>query len=120
MSDKKTSVGRVRTAVAVRDIGCMARLDPDSGPCHDQWGAVMDNAKRFLPLADGEMDYVRLGATGKRHVLVSDHIFACAGHHRGTGPSAGRQWATSHRPLLRAYLDSWYNAEVGASDDDTT
>jgi hypothetical protein len=52
------------------------------------------------------MDYVRLGSHGKRHELVIDHVQVCPGHHRGTGPSAGYQWATSHRPLLRAYLEA--------------
>ncbi len=92
--------GLVRAAVIIRDGGCVAtRLDPDAGECRDRWGYPLTN--RF----DVEVDYVRRGATGERHELATDHVALCAGHHRGTGPSAGHVWATSHRATLRHYLD---------------
>ena len=95
----------IRIEVALRDIGCVAaRLDPDCGPCRDRWGEVMSNAPTFLALSDGEMDYVRRGSRGARHVLACDHCWLCAGHHRGTGKSNGHVWATAHRAELAAYL----------------
>ena len=54
------------------------------------------------------MDYIRLGARGKHHELECDHVTMCPGHHRGTGPQGGKQWATSHRAELREYLDRLY------------
>ena len=69
----------VRTAVALRDIGCMARLDPEAGPCYDRWGTHMASAPLFLALDDGELDYVRLRARGKHHQLVTDHVWLCPG-----------------------------------------
>ena len=99
------TVHDVRTEVALRDISCIApRLDPDCGPCRDRWGNEMSNAPTFLALDDGEMDFVRRGATGKRHELASDHCWLCAFHHVGT--AAGRNWATSHRAEMRRYLDT--------------
>lgn len=99
------SVGQVRQVVAARDVGCVApHLDPDCGPCRDRWGWPLATAPSYLSLDQGEMDYVRLGAAGPRHALPGDHVWLCPGHHRGTGPTAGAIWATSHRPLLRAYL----------------
>lgn len=98
------TVGDVRTEVALRDVGCVApRIDPDCGPCRDRWGNEMSNAPTFLALDDGEMDYVRYGATGPRHKLASDHVWICPGHHRWA--VAGSVWATSHRHDERAYLD---------------
>ena len=64
----------------------------------------MSNAPIFLALSDGEMDYVRRGSRGARHVLACDHVWLCASHHRGTGATAGYVWATAHRDLLAAYL----------------
>lgn len=93
-------VRQVRAVVFSRDGGCVApRLDPEAGPCYDQWGEPLGSAY------DLEMDYVRRGALGTRHVRADDHVALCAGHHRGTGPSRGAVWATSHREELRAYLD---------------
>lgn len=96
------TVAAMRMVVLLRDRGCVAqRVDPQAGPCYDRWGnALLPHAYVGL-----EMDYVRLGATGKHHELASDHVMLCPGHHQGAGPSAGYQWATSHRPELRAYLD---------------
>lgn len=92
----------VRAAVLLRDGGCVAPLlDPDAGPCYDQWGYP----PRFA-LQDVEADYVRRGATGQRHELARDHVTLCPGHHRGMGPTEGHVWATANRPLLRSYLDS--------------
>jgi hypothetical protein len=94
--------GEMREAVILRDGRCMAPvLDPDAGPCHDQWGY----APRFLHLHELEADYVRRGAIGGRHELPADHVALCPGHHRGTGPSGGHVWATSHREEMREYLD---------------
>ena len=95
----------VRHTVYARDARCVARtIDPQAGPCYDRWG------KHLLPeevgWEEGEMDYVRLGATAPRHVFEGDHVWLCPGHHRGTGPSAGYQWATSHRREEREYLES--------------
>ena len=94
-------VASMRTAVILRDGGCMApTLDPEAGPCFDGWGDPLRNAW------DVEIDYIERGATGDRHVLATDHVSLCAGHHRGTGPQAGRIWAKGHgrREMLRAYL----------------
>jgi len=98
------TVAEVRRIVASREIGCIApRIDAGAGPCRDRWGGEMPNAPRFLSLADGEMDYVRRGAIGRRHELPEDHAWLCHQHHVGT--AAGRNWATSHREAMRAYLD---------------
>lgn len=103
---REAAVSLVRQTVALRDIGCVApRIDKDCGPCRDRWGNVMSNAHRFMHWSDGEMDFVRLGATGKRHELPEDHVWLCPWHHQGT--TAGHCWATSHREQLRDYLDSW-------------
>lgn len=100
------TVRETRWEVYSRDDGrCVAQLiDPFAGPCYDQWGNHI--ATTVVAFDDGEMDYVRLGAHGARHELAIDHIWLCPGHHRGTGPSAGYQWATAHRADARAYLDS--------------
>jgi hypothetical protein len=86
---------------------CIAAIvDRKAGPCYDKWGTVIP-AKMPFPKAYKvlEMDYVRYEAIGKHHELKEDHVAICPGHHRGTGPSAGFIWATSHRPQERAYLD---------------
>lgn len=95
------TVGDVRQAVIFRDGQCVAPvLDPKAGACYDRWGKILSvGAPEF------EMDYVRRGAQGNRHELVEDHVTGCAGHHRGSGPNGGAQWNTSHRELLREYLD---------------
>lgn len=99
----RMTVGAVRMVVFLRDGGCVApRLDPGAGPCADQWGDPLPGDRHLIGL---EMDYVRRGATGKRHELARDHVALCAGHHRGTGPQGGAVWATAHRALLRGYLD---------------
>lgn len=38
-------------------------------------------------------------------------VAACAWHHRAT--IAGRNWATSHRPEIRAYLSALYGGTNG-------
>jgi len=93
--------------VAGRDVGCVApKIDPHAGPCYDRWGKHLPLAHNELKWDDGEMDYVRLEAIGPRHMLPEDHVWLCPGHHRGTGPSAGYQWATSHRREEREYLEA--------------
>ena len=99
------TVGEVRRIVIARDRGCVASVFPDAGPCYDRWGSLLSDDATPDQL---EMDYIRLGARGKHHELECDHVTMCPGHHRGTGPQAGKQWATSHREELRAYLDRLY------------
>lgn len=86
-------------------------IDPEAGPCYDRWGTLIEPAK--VKWLEGEMDYVRYGAHGERHELPEDHLWLCPGHHRGTGPSAGYQWATSHRREERDWLEAFYRAEHG-------
>lgn len=90
--------GETRAAVLARDISCRAfAIDPTSGPCRDTWGTVTED---YTP----EMDYVRLRAIGRRHELPEDHVLLCPGHHRGTGSSGGRVWATANRAKMADYL----------------
>lgn len=90
-----------RNAVLARDEGCIApMLDKDAGPCYDRWGMRFHFMQRPKDL---EIDYVH-HPDYVRHVDPEAHVALCPGHHRGTGPNAGRQWATSHRALLREYL----------------
>lgn len=85
---------------------CVATLlDKNPGPCYDKWGERL--TARPGP-EDFEADYVRRGAIGGRHQFSCDHVTLCAGHHRGAGPTAGIQWATSHRRELREYLQKVY------------
>jgi hypothetical protein len=110
-----SEVGDVRAAVFARDGQCVASIiDSKAGPCYDQWGYILDPK---MPLAKAweelEMDYVRLDAVGKHHELPEDHVMVCPGHHRGTGPSAGYIWATSHRSEQRAYLDRKHGPRNG-------
>ena len=110
------TVGEVRRAVIARDRGCIASVFPDAGPCYDRWGSLLSDDATPDQL---EMHYVRPGR-GKHHELECDHVTMCPGHHRGTGPQAGKQWATSHREELRAYLDRLYpiiTAHVPPFDD---
>jgi len=91
----------MRQTVLLRDKRCVAALvDPAAGVCFDEWGHECSP----WDMSRLEADYVRHGAIGARHVLPEDHIALCAGHHRGTGPQAGRIWATSHRRELRDRL----------------
>lgn len=100
-------VAMTRREVYHRNERCEAGLiDPDAGPCYDRWGKQIDPKK--VTWDKGEMDYVRLGARGPRHGLEEDHVWLCPGHHRGAGPSAGYQWATSHRRDERDWLESIY------------
>jgi hypothetical protein len=103
--------GEVKREVLHLDRGCVAPvIDPEAGPCYDEWGRPLPSPPvpgYILPGAMEllEMDYVRWGAHGKRHELVEDHVILCPGHHRGCGPWGGYQWATANRPAERAYLD---------------
>jgi hypothetical protein len=90
----------VRRAVIARDGSCIAPLlDKDSGDCYDRWGQII----KYGRPSDYEIDYVRHPKL-KRHVDYEAHVLLCPRHHRGMGPSRGRQWATANRPLLRRYL----------------
>lgn len=107
------TVEETRMTVATRDVGCVApKIDHNCGPCYDNWGHIMDNAPTLMPFEDGEIDYVRFRSVGPRHMLPEDHVWLCAGHHRGMGPSAGFVWATSRRGLERDYLDAIYKVET--------
>lgn len=100
----KKDVEALRWDVYRRDMGCIApRVDPDAGPCYDAWGKPIRPEQADWSV--GEMDYVRLESHGKHHELLIDHAWVCPGHHRGTGPSAGYQWATSHRRQMREWLE---------------
>lgn len=104
------SVGAMRMAVFVRDMGCVApRIDPQAGPCRDRWGYI----HRGPPLGGMELDYVRRESFAPHHVSERDHVTLCPGHHRGTGAQGGATWATSHREDLRAYLDRFYGPQGG-------
>jgi len=97
----------LRWDVFARNRRCEAEIiDPTAGPCYDNWGDQVVPSKANWK--NGEMDYVRLEHHGDRHELLNDHIWLCPGHHRGTGPSAGYQWATSHRREQREWLETLY------------
>jgi len=97
-----TPLREMRYRVIARDGGCVAPLlDPEAGPCYDQWGAPVP-ATSWPEL---EIDHVRWRPGMQKHKYAADHVAMCPGHHRGTGPNAGAQWATGHRPQLRAYLE---------------
>ena len=99
----------VRSEILIRDGGCVAPvLDWDAGPCYDKWG---ERFPAFHPMDQLEVDYVRLGAKGPRHVLAEDHVTLCPGHHRGTGPNHGRQWGPGHRQVERDYLTTRYPSD---------
>ena len=101
----------LRRVVFNRDRECVAqRIDPKAGPCYDRWGGLL--LPRDADFREGEMDYVRLDAHGARHELPEDHVWLCPGHHRGTGPSAGYQWATAHRADERRYLEAQHEEEA--------
>jgi hypothetical protein len=100
-------VEEVRDAVYRRNQRCEAGLiDPNAGPCYDRWGAHIISTR--VGWTQGEMDYVRLETHAGRHEDPRDHIWVCPGHHRGTGPSAGYQWATAHRREERDWLEDQY------------
>jgi hypothetical protein len=102
---KKDAIEALRWDVFSRNRRCEARIiDPDAGPCYDKWGDLIDPGK--INWVVGEMDFVRLESHGERHELFIDHIWVCPGHHRGTGPSAGVQWSTSHRRQQREWLEA--------------
>lgn len=101
------TVGDIRDKVIRRDgFMCVATVYNDAGPCYDRWGNLLPDGR--LSAEQLEMDYVRNGARGKHHELECDHVSLCASHHRGTGPTGGRIWATAHRQTLRNYLDNLY------------
>jgi hypothetical protein len=97
--------GECRFMVYIRDKGCVARLiDSKAGPCYDCWGNAIKPEK--VGWDQGEMDYCRFKAYEPRHRNPADHLWLCPGHHRGSGPSAGFQWATSHRREEREWLEA--------------
>ena len=77
----------LRIAVLERDAGCVAvRLGADPADCRSP--LTLDHVKTELRL-------------GKRAPSDAAHLVAiCRGHHLDT------PWATSHRPALRAYLET--------------
>jgi hypothetical protein len=91
----------VRQQVLDRDhFVCVAPvLDRDSGPCRDRFG----NIGWEVPVEELELDHVGEMRMGKAAPSEPDYLVTlCPWHHRGL--KAGRNWATSHRPMLRAYL----------------
>jgi hypothetical protein len=74
----------LRTAVLERDQGCVvSRLDPGADTCGGR--LTLDHVKS-QPMM------------GKRAPSDMAHLVTLCWHHHLDG------WATSHRPLLRAYL----------------
>lgn len=100
------SISDWRQEVVERDMCCVAPVvdRAELNSCYDAMGQPMSACER----EKCEADYVRFGAVGGRHQFARDHVLMCPGHHRGTGPQAGRQWATAHRQELRAYLEERY------------
>jgi hypothetical protein len=100
------TAGQARRIVFERDGWqcAAAALDAGAGPCADGWGGWFSG---YSPTGEHlEADRVR-DEPSQRAPSHSDPyrmITVCAGHHRGTGPSAGRQWATASREACRAYL----------------
>lgn len=104
---KRDRIEALRWDVFSRNRRCEAALiDKQAGPCYDRWGHTVHPGRATWN--EGEMDYVRLESHGQRHELVFDHIWLCPGHHRGTGPSAGYQWATANRRQQREWLEAEY------------
>ena len=101
---------RVRLAVLKRDhFVCVARiLDPAAGGCRDAFGRPVYN----VPVTDLELDHVRdAPMMGKTAESDPDHLVTlCHWHHQGR--AAGRNWATSHRPMLREYLARLKAADI--------
>jgi len=92
----------VRETVLLRDLrvagGCVAAfLDPEH-QCRSRWGLPhFPGAIAELTLDHIQEGYGRLGARAKSD---SAHLVSlCWGAHLHSG------WATSHRPLLREYLE---------------
>jgi hypothetical protein len=81
-----------------RDGRCIALvLDPEAGFCKDQWGNVISPfAINKMTLDHIQEGYGRMGvrAPSRMDTLIT----VCPFHHL-------HGWATSHRPLLREYLD---------------
>ena len=77
----------VRLAVLERDGGCLAVLIGGQDPATCAGPLTLDHVKSAPRM-------------GKRAASDAAHLASvCRGHHIDTG------WATSHRPLLRAYLE---------------
>jgi hypothetical protein len=76
----------LRAAVLARDWACVApRLDPSAGQCR---GVLTLDHVKSQPMM------------GKRAPSDMEHLVTvCEHHHLWSG------WATSHRPLLRRYLE---------------
>lgn len=85
----------VRLEVLSRDGGCVAlRLDPKALTC--QGGLELDHIRGKSPFT---LSKTHDGGFGKRPPHTPDRLVTlCRRHHQGG-------WATSHRPLLRAYLE---------------
>lgn len=106
----------VRREVLARDNNhCVApTVDDTAGQCHDLYG----RSGFRVPIAHLELDHVGEMRTGKAAKSIpSKLVTLCPGHHRGIGEKAGRVWATSHRPELRAYLMAHEpSARLGAGE----
>jgi len=91
---------QVAAEVITRDLrvagGCVApHLDAMAGLCRDRWGTpVLPHAREALTL-----DHIREDAGGQRRSDARWLVTVCYQHHIADG------WATSHRPLLREYLE---------------
>ena len=81
---------------------CLAPLlDPDCGPCGDQWGRALRPGRTEGLTQDHIKDQPMMG---KKAPTDIDHLVTlCWKHHVLTG------WATGHRPLLRDYLASFHD-----------
>jgi len=91
----------VRRQVLARDrYVCVApSLDRAAGECRDAWG----NPGWDVPIVELELDHVGQMRMGKAAESIPEFLVTlCPWHHQGR--EAGRNWATSHRPLLREYL----------------
>lgn len=93
---------QVRTEVIERDIaiagGCVAPyLDREAGDCRDFWNDVIRPDARPMLTVDHVRPHpsMALRAPSTRRWMVA----MCPGHHLNSG------WATSHRTVLRAYLE---------------
>lgn len=85
---------------------CVARqLDPDAGDCRGKWGDPFSGAAlgTWGPISDWlTLDHVQsgYGRMGKRAPSDRAHLVTlCWWHHVRTG------WATSHKALLREYIE---------------
>jgi len=104
-SDKVTP--QLHQFILARDGQCMAPvLDINlASLCADQFGNTLQQGSYFA-LQRLQLDHVSTKghtAMGKRAPSDMRHLVAlCPYHHIPSG------WATSHRPLLRDYLESLY------------